>query len=656
MKLHYFIKRLLMCSASAASVALAAMTVPSAWADASEQVRIYTKADGPITGTIYGGDPYSGGGVQNCHVKVTDGATVTGAVYGGFSFDHNVQNNSVTINGGARVTATTAGIAGGYAQDGQGACANGNHLTISGAYVIRTDTVYGGLSNHGDASGNYVTLDNAHFEYENGTPYATTVFGGCSTASNGATENNTITLLSGDYSNITISGGNREAAGNTLVLDHFTGSLGNIENFEKILIITDLSNPVTLGPSETATWTLPDDVELSVEITPSEAGVAGNTPIEPGKKLALLSGLTVKPDLTDIAVEGIGQSAFFVCQVNLDVEETTGDNNITTYDVVLTAGDAELNPQTKSLAEGRVAAMQLNYRAADLVAAQGMEQAKRAAQGKHMGAFFAMSAGHDKVDSGSHVNVDGIATMLGISGKLRGKEALTIGGFVESGWGDYTTHNGFANGAVRGTGDSSYVGGGILLDYDLGLAKKALKGFSVNASLHAGRQETDFGTADMQGADRPVVGYDTDAHYISGHVGVNYSFSAKEKLTAMAYARYLWSRLGGDKAVSCGEQVDFDSMDSNRLQVGMRAEYRLCDHWSPYAGLAYEWECSGSARSSIQGVGVAAPSMRGGSLSGELGTTWQPNLDRPLWFNGGVQGVIGKREGYGANLGCTLGF
>ncbi len=53
---------------------------------------------------------------------------------------------------------------------------------------------------------------------------------------------------------------------------------------------------------------------------------------------------------------------------------------------------------------------------------------------------------------------------------------------------------------------------------------------------------------------------------------------------------------------------------------------------------------------------ITAPSMRGGSIIGEIGTVWQPNINRALWVEGSLQGSCGKKEGYGAKLGVSIGF
>ncbi len=629
------------------------------WWGTAENNRVEVSGESTVVSTVDGGSVLMEGVSAGNQVIISDGALVKGSVSGGrvdVDFGDGLSiNNQVTVD-----RATVNGdVMGGWNNIGEGEV-TGNRVTLQHATIGRN--VYGGKGgNFNDACNNHVTLD--------GGSISGKVYGGYS--SQGNATGNTVTLKSGDFSSVEIwggySGSGGDCSGNTLRLDGYTGGFGKLHNFDSIIVVASLDNG---GSADSApSLTLPEGFEGNVGVEldfggTGDSSASGSTlpmtsaPIAVGDKLVLVRGLNIKPTLTETELK-VGRCAFLIYDLELGVETVTNQRNKAageTYSITAMATGKSLNPQTKALAEGRIAAMQLNNRAGDLIAGQGVSQAKRAAQGKRVAAFFSMSTGHDKVDSGSHVDVDGIATMLGVSGSMTEQKSLTLGGFVESGWGDYSTHNGFAHSAVRGTGESSYVGGGLLLGYDAAHACKALKGVSLDASLRAGRQELDFGTFDMVNDHSPFTGYDADAHYVAGHAGVNYTVTPTERLTASAYARYLWNRLGSSKTKVCCEPMEFDGMSSDRLQFGLRAEYKCCEHWRPYIGLAYEWECSGKVRSRIHGMNVAAPDMRGGSLTGELGATWQPDAARPLWLNGGVQGVTGKRHGYGANVGCTVAF
>jgi hypothetical protein len=56
------------------------------------------------------------------------------------------------------------------------------------------------------------------------------------------------------------------------------------------------------------------------------------------------------------------------------------------------------------------------------------------------------------------------------------------------------------------------------------------------------------------------------------------------------------------------------------------------------------------------GVDIDAPSLRGDTGIGELGPTLQPSATLPLFFDLGVQGYVGKREGITGSLQARLEF
>ncbi len=350
----------------------------------------------------------------------------------------------------------------------------------------------------------------------------------------------------------------------------------------------------------------------------------------------------------------------------------------------------EATQESKALVEGRIATLTLNNMGGNLVAEQGIDSACRALEGSGTAAdanryvaveqngkgalnyvpkdelapgnrlFFAMSGAHNKVDSGSDVDVDGTNAMVGISRGFLAKRALTLGAFLETGWGKYHTNNNFGIGAyvphVRGTGETSYVGAGALLRYHLKHLGRKLEGLSLDASIRAGRQETDYSSADLVDDKGNYASYEHESDYIAGHVGINYTLEPTDKVAATFYARYLWTHISNDEAIVCGETVSFEDMHSNRFRFGTRINWMLTEKWTPYVGAAYEWECSGTARANTQGVGITAPSMRGGSVIGELGVIWQPSLARALWLEAALQGSVGKNENYGARIGVSIGF
>ncbi len=587
-------------------------------------------------GSISGGD--AGGDSRHNQVTVTD-STIYGGVGGGGSEYGVSDDNHVTV------TSSTIyeGVTGGYSYDS----AAGNHeVSITDSTVM--GNVYGAWTIEGDASHNEITIKDSEIQGD--------ICGGEAVFEGNATHN-TITLQGKNckLEGAALYGGNAAWAqsdvttGNKLVLDGFQGTVQSAENFDTMDFTLRDWDPSTAVLDSVEAISL-DGVTVTVVMESIAADAA--LPAE-GQEILLFGNYTgtLNVDEANSKTTGVkrGISEVYDFEVDWETLSFTGEAKASVV-------ARRLNPQTKALAEGRMAALMLGNRAANLAAEQGVAQAARAAAGKKgLAAYVALSSGHEKGESGSRVNVDGMATMVGVSAGMAKERALTLSGFVESGWGQYTTRNSFADApAVRGTGESSYCGGGLLARYAFRAA--GCKGLALDAALRAGRQSTDFSSSDLNDGLGNYASYDVDTPYIAGHVGASYSLKAADTLEAQLYTRYLWSHLGAESISTCGDHISFESVESHRLRVGTRATWAPCAKWQHYAGLACEWEFSGTARAAAQGMGMDAPSMRGGSLIGEIGTSWQPCEQTPLWLHGGIQGSVGKVQGYSANIGCTVAF
>ncbi len=492
--------------------------------------------------------------------------------------------------------------------------------------------------------------------------------------------------------------------GNWLHFAGWQGKLKGFDHFEKLSFVftpdTDLSKPIvtiTGDPSETGLSVVKEEggepVPVTVEVDISQIA----DELQPGDVLPVIGheANTTIDGMDDIPEDVVDDSQKHrrgvtrTVQLDTEFKEWTG-GDFDNFGVIEVMGRTdEVTPESKTLIEGRVATLTLNNMGGNLVAEQGLESACRAleggtpadactfvpvaqdAKGSPIYAprseqkpgnrlFFAMSGAHNKVDSGSDVDVDGTNALVGVSRGMLAQRALTLGVFMETGWGKYHTHNNFGLGAnvpeVRGTGETSYVGAGALMRYHLRHLGRRLDGVSLDASVRAGRQETDYSTPDLVDTYGSYASYEHESDYIAGHVGVNYTFEPADKLAATLYARYLWAHVSGEDSTICGETVNFGDMSSNRFRFGGRLAWQATEKWTPYLGAAWEWECSGTARATTYGMGISAPSMRGGSVIGEIGTVWQPSLSRALWVEAALQGSVGKNENYGARLGISIGF
>ena len=153
----------------------------------------------------------------------------------------------------------------------------------------------------------------------------------------------------------------------------------------------------------------------------------------------------------------------------------------------------------------------------------------------------------------------GLALGNDVSGETFGGR-ITLGAFVEGGWGSYESHNSFSNFAsVKGEGDTSYMGGGILGRYDL--TSGALSGLYFDASARLGRAKADFGTDDIT-YNGSKADFDTSSLYYGLHGGFGYVWPINEAASLDMSAKLLWTHQQGDSVNVHGDAVRFKASDS----------------------------------------------------------------------------------------------
>ena len=125
---------------------------------------------------------------------------------------------------------------------------------------------------------------------------------------------------------------------------------------------------------------------------------------------------------------------------------------------------------------------------------------------------------------------------------------------------------------------------------------------------------------------------------------------------AVLSGKILWTRQEGDNVSVHGDKVRFKDADSLRTRLGGRFNYAVNDFITPYAGAYWEHEFDGKARSSVNGVGIDAPDLKGDTGVGELGLTVKPVQDSGFSFDLGAQGYTGVREGVTGSLQAKFEF
>lgn len=598
---------------------------------------------------VVGGYSSSGSASNNTvnvhHVagKNSSGGTGTGTyVFGGESYSKEAFNNLVVMHGG-----TMEGVVAGISEHG---AVYGNTIILNGGEV---DVVAGGNSGNSDTHHNTVTMNGGTVK---GTAYGQDLMGGFSIQ--GKSYANTINLNGGTVTGYILAGG-------SFVTDEVYDNTVNIRNRPDLTQAT-LYGGVSWGASTIQPVNRNNTLNYSAEPL-SLIGMAGfgyynfDIPASAtnGTKLITASG-AVDVDNARVEVKSIAAGSPLVSGnhvVLIDADTLTGTaipvNSFLTqgislsYDitvsqrpnqVIATLGIKHVNPQLKSLSEGRIAALAFTVQGADLVAEQSSLACIDEELEGQFCAFGTMSGGTNKYKSGSHVDVDGFSMLAGAAYK---NKALLIGAFIEGGWGNYDSYNNFiAATSVHGKGDTKYYGVGLLGRYDFN------NGLYADGSIRFGKNDTDYKSLIFFGGNGTLASYDLKKTYYSAHIGAGYDWQFSDKSSLDISAKYLWTHVGGGSVNVAGDPIHFDDTDSHRVRLAGQFKHALNERASLSAGLGYEYEFDGKANATTYYFyKVDAPSIKGGSGLAELGIRFLPTANKNLTLDFKIKGYVGKREG-----------
>jgi hypothetical protein len=587
---------------------------------------VVTISGSSVGGSVFGSAANTGNAANN--VVTVSGSTIAGSIHGGQSAFRNAIGNSVTINGG---NVGSYVVGGNVMVSGN---ASNNSVTINGGSV---GGVYGGVTSTGSATNNTV-------EVSGGSTISGDIYG--SYTSNGAATGNTVTLGAvtfvggaGLYGASSLSGD--AFTGNTLNLKAAGVTVGRLENFQFLnfyLPTAFAAGGTMLTVTGTANLTNGSGTASTVNV-----GINGaSSPLKTGDTVTLIHAGTLTATGVNTTANGTGMQGVTL-KYNFSLATTPTDLTATVTSTGTTEG-------SKALSEGFLAGMTLVNQGSDLAAGKGIANAIMATGGA-MGltGFGAMSGGSSRYDTGSHINLDSLALMMGLakSGDV-GAARLTGGAFFEYGNGNYDTYNAFSSGPVYGGGNGHYLGGGVL-----GHAKWAGPGpgqFYAETVLRAGQATNGFSSADLVSGG-VAASYDTTSAYYGVQTGLGYVLPLAPATTVDLYGKYFWTRLEGDSArLSTGETVDFDAVTSSRTRLGARFGYAFTPQVTSYVGGAWEHEFDGLARASVAGLPIEAPSLKGNTSIVELGVLMRPSERLPLFVDVSLQGFFGEREGFLGNV------
>ena len=636
---------------------------PAAWA-AIVQENNTVKGDGTETITINNNyvDGIIGqlgntfniyGNYQNSGDANGDGTTINvtiqnselSNVYGGYSASANADNNVVNID-----KSTSIFVFGGYANSNPNSGnANGNTVTIKNNSTV--NYVYGGHSTSGNANGNIViikdsTVTNHYFPNTNAVitgGYAVN-HGNLTTIS--ATNNTVKFIGSTKVENADIYGGGTDKGtsynidvitGNKLILENWSGSVKSVQNF------SDINFENIKWDNGGTVFNITESPENALADTNINVNsIAGGSNIAEGDTMTLITGnnlgvdadkITINPNFyAGVATEGTGSAL------------VDADGSVTfTVDTLKAAS------QTKLVAENRAVAAAFINQGTDLIS-DSLDVISR--DGNYGVKTFATVQGNrSKYDVNSDLKINGWSTIVGVGNatEFTDGDEFSWGVFYENGSGNYRTFNEFNNEFFRGDGSLVYNGGGIAARYE------NAHGVYTEGSLCAGMLKSDMDNALRDGSGN-YYGYDSESAYYGAHIGVGKIISLSDSSDLDVYGKFFHTYTEGDSFTVANDKFEFDSINSDRLRVGVRINTNKANKFSTYYGLAYEYEFNGDAEMRAQNLAAPTQSLQGSSYMAELGFNYQPTPDSPWSFDLNMRGYAGEREGATFNVQATYTF
>lgn len=318
-----------------------------------------------------------------------------------------------------------------------------------------------------------------------------------------------------------------------------------------------------------------------------------------------------------------------------------GDLKLENGSLVMVDTQAHAGTASKTLAESFLGTVAFINQGAEFIADEGL-RAAMASTDVGLGSFGAIHGGSSRYDTGSHVDIDGVAVVVGMTKKVN---RTTVAGFFEYGEANSDSH-------VEGTvadGDHKYYGIGVALHHPI------TDNFYVDGSARLGQSKTEFsGTYAKESAT-----YESDHLYASAHIGAGYLLPVTDRWTADVYGRYTLTYIDSDDVTLTDKsrtELHLDATTAHALRVGSRFNYQVSDVLKWYSGIAFEHVFDGDAESSVNRVQLDVPSIKGNTGILDLGVSYKPVLCTNWQFNLGAKGYVGDREGASVNFIANYAF
>lgn len=628
-------------------------------------------------------------------------------VYGGRSNTGSAKNNTVKIHSGVQaglyldktddgqiLTKSYGWVVGGLVQGGSGE-ASENKVVVDGLDIYLDDvlggqhrkdgvanqnvveindghlrSIYGGNSYFGDANNNTVLINGGLIAGKNKTDPGSIVGGEATNSASGnrveinagqiigsivggsgkTTDDNTI-IITGrpNLAQATLIGGTADqASGNTLIVKTSDLSVRNIEGFQNLEFF--VSGSTSFGSTllslidtsqSNQNSTVLSDVEVGVQIA------SRSEDLSIGDEFVLLN------NLDGIRIDRLSGSVNYDQSASILNYDWALDQEFDS--LVAKLVHIEAKPETKSIVSANLSRIAFVNQGSDLLVGQGIVAGREAEEnGRHL--FVALQTGSNHYNIDSYIDLEGESVSVGSVWPVDAfGSKLTLGGFVESGWGDYEVENALtAQSAIKGQGETHYRGAGLLAYWSE--SPLAEQGLYAEASMRLGRADISYQSV----ASSLDIDYDVKGTYWAGHVGLGYRHQFNDENYADLYTKFFYSHQDSDAFVINRNTVQMDTIESMRWRTGLSYRHRgvtpegCVFDWQ--AALAYEYEFDGKAKGSIDGYRILESELQGSTGIGEVSITFLPSRDSGTRVRASLQGFVGAREGYVGQIQWTQTF
>lgn len=396
-------------------------------------------------------------------------------------------------------------------------------------------------------------------------------------------------------------------------------------NWEKDTAVIDVSGTADLtGTDISATGTL---------------AAAAGTEVQNGDTMSFIkAGTLTGATANDIDISNL--QIGFAAEAQVEVQDR--NNSI---DFVVTGGK-QATKQVSIIGESRTAAIAFVNQGSDILNnAFGLMD-----DGKYgIKTFAAAHGNYSKYETGSHIRVNGWSMLAGVGSSEKVNDGtFSWGVFFENGSGNYRTYNDYNGFNLEGFGSAVYNGGGALARY------RSNAGNYAEVGVRAGMLKNSLGNAVADGYG-VQGGYDEETSYYGAHLGVGHIFAVDENSNVDVYGKYFYNHHESEDLNILGDEVRFDSADSNRLRLGLRYNQNDGNAFSHYYGLAWDYEFNGDANVTAAGFDTGNPSLKGSTAVIEAGIHYAPD-NSPWSIDLGLQGYGGQRDGFSGTMQLNYSF